>query len=389
MSLAEHHVACYEAFQRACAISDGGEPSELPDQFDRYKLWAGNVGAAHSGHTYALSLDYRLREASFYKEQVTRLLIILCRHLNKAAQLLSGERTPFEAFSSDRRLENADFLPDGAIIPSPEADDSSWEISSDSESDASFHPPPQRYQSSQPATGEEDTELLADSASSEGLQELPQTLESVKLTVASLFKLPIRRPAPVDRLNDRATDETSCFQPFDAMYIKDKFQGLEEQLATRLGSMITQRRQLLLYRKRHWQHLRTDCTEGSSTFHANWEHGGPQRTIGNGDDTGSSMRSSTGQESRHDKSRIITTSKATTLNINNGTRLHLDHLGHLSVPTISQSVTETSIQASEHTRQLRLNVPPRPKDPFGAPKDCFQCPYCHLVQVISSERTWR
>jgi hypothetical protein len=43
---------------------------DVLEEFDKYKLWAGNVGAAHSGKRYQISLDYRLREASFYKTQV-------------------------------------------------------------------------------------------------------------------------------------------------------------------------------------------------------------------------------------------------------------------------------------------------------------------------------
>jgi hypothetical protein len=43
----------------------------IAEEFDKYKLWAGNVGAAHCGDSYKISLDYRLREASFYKTQVS------------------------------------------------------------------------------------------------------------------------------------------------------------------------------------------------------------------------------------------------------------------------------------------------------------------------------
>lgn len=45
------------------------------DELVKFKLWAGNLGAGHSGETYELSLDYRLREASFFKEQVSWFLV--------------------------------------------------------------------------------------------------------------------------------------------------------------------------------------------------------------------------------------------------------------------------------------------------------------------------
>ena len=78
MSIAQRHAECYLAFQELCEATQGSEQyHDLPDEFDKYCLWAGNVGAPHSRETYKLSLDYRLREASFYKDQVCHTFLIL------------------------------------------------------------------------------------------------------------------------------------------------------------------------------------------------------------------------------------------------------------------------------------------------------------------------
>lgn len=45
--------------------------SEILNEFDRYRVWAENVGAAKSESNYSLSLEYRLREAPFYKDQAS------------------------------------------------------------------------------------------------------------------------------------------------------------------------------------------------------------------------------------------------------------------------------------------------------------------------------
>lgn len=45
--------------------------SEILNEFDRFRVWAENVGAAKYGNNYSLSLDYRLREAPFYKDQAS------------------------------------------------------------------------------------------------------------------------------------------------------------------------------------------------------------------------------------------------------------------------------------------------------------------------------
>lgn len=78
MSLAESHAECYIAFQELCEAEQGSERchSYLLDEFDKYRLWAGNVGVAHSKETYKLSLDHRLREASFYKDQVLHIFFL-------------------------------------------------------------------------------------------------------------------------------------------------------------------------------------------------------------------------------------------------------------------------------------------------------------------------
>jgi hypothetical protein len=75
MSIAQSHTECYLAFRELCNAAQKSEcyHRELLDEFDKYCLWAGNVGAAHSGKTEKLSLDYRLREASSYKDEVPKL----------------------------------------------------------------------------------------------------------------------------------------------------------------------------------------------------------------------------------------------------------------------------------------------------------------------------
>ena len=73
-SIAQIHADCVSIFLTfigALSISHRWDDhNAAQDAFDRYKLWAGNVGAMHTGTRYKSSLDYRLREASFYTDQV-------------------------------------------------------------------------------------------------------------------------------------------------------------------------------------------------------------------------------------------------------------------------------------------------------------------------------
>ena len=76
--ISDYHSQCFTSFtQLAAAIRnpkrDFGDHitiSDVTNEFDRYKIWAGNVGAMHKGPRYQISLDYRLSEASFYRQQV-------------------------------------------------------------------------------------------------------------------------------------------------------------------------------------------------------------------------------------------------------------------------------------------------------------------------------
>ena len=74
--ISTEHLKCFELFVRLVeAIPKSDYASQIPVkealvEFDRYRVWSGNIGAGHRGKSYKRSLDYRLREASFYKEKV-------------------------------------------------------------------------------------------------------------------------------------------------------------------------------------------------------------------------------------------------------------------------------------------------------------------------------
>lgn len=89
-AIALYHRQCYENFVQILAnlrpsrhrFQDSISFADVSNELDRYKLWSGNVGAAHDGPNYRLSLDYRLREAPPYKEQI-------CDILNRLAEAVS------------------------------------------------------------------------------------------------------------------------------------------------------------------------------------------------------------------------------------------------------------------------------------------------------------
>jgi len=90
-SVKDHVLSCLQAFDvlsvTISTIEAGGDRghqdalddsrpqvlslASVNDQVARFKIWAGNIGAHQKGRS---SLDYRLREASHIRAQITRLL---------------------------------------------------------------------------------------------------------------------------------------------------------------------------------------------------------------------------------------------------------------------------------------------------------------------------
>jgi hypothetical protein len=88
LSIAQAHFSCIDAFESVLEVlpRDSGSPRQgyqaIHDAFDKSKLWAGNMGAMHSGQEWKMSLYYRLRENSFYKVQVQRPVFNNHSHAN-------------------------------------------------------------------------------------------------------------------------------------------------------------------------------------------------------------------------------------------------------------------------------------------------------------------
>lgn len=76
----EAHAKCVSSFHEVVSAIENSvrdfqdeAPSileEMVESFDRYKLWAGNVGAAYQGKYYENSLDCPREEGSLYETQV-------------------------------------------------------------------------------------------------------------------------------------------------------------------------------------------------------------------------------------------------------------------------------------------------------------------------------
>ncbi|ORY06155.1 hypothetical protein BCR34DRAFT_604318 [Clohesyomyces aquaticus] len=327
-SIAQLHQDCVsklEFLALSTTIPPHPDGIILQDELDRYILWASNVGAHHHGVTYSLSLDYRLREAPFYQEQVLKLINLLHRHLNKIEAMLDNTTSSLEITESESDLEDWDNT-------SLDDVDSSWDISSDSGSEMSPAKPEMRPEVSpmhEPHSLEE---------------RLGAILASIHHTTTCLYQLPLRRPAPMARTREQAAEYLGFYQHFDTLHVRDKFPRISETLSLRLGTIITKRRQLLLYRKHHQENLQQDISaEPKAPAQL------PKPVIKKSERLPSSSKSvsPSNAPSQAGRSQGTLPSKATTLRTEN--------ISEVKTP---ESGPATSIAASEGTRNLRLCIPP-------------------------------
>lgn len=214
--------------------------------------------------------------------------------------------------------------------------------------------------------------------------EMPHLLASIEFVVASLYDIPIRRPAPLDRLNQKASVEASYYQPFDILYVKDKFKFLDSTVATRLGKMITLRRQLLLYRLSHNHKLKTSevgdkiatvSPSATKLLSPEPKNSGPDAIVEGFGEKAQSQTQST---------QYTLNTSATTVRKN---PVQLEHMATLYPPSTAESTS--SMASSYAVSYLEVEVPPRPKGKDSKELDYFECPYCLVAQSIKNERAWK
>ena len=173
--------------------------------------------------------------------------------------MVQGVREPAENvvaadFEHEHYLEeSSDDSPDHSLEDSP------WEISDSEGSEIIVR-----------QTGEVDSQVSAylnglkpakklsqalASGARKPTMEIPYLLSEINFVISCLYKLPLRNPAPLDRFVGQAVADMPLYQHFDILYVKDKFPSANPILATRLGKLITRRRQLLASRSAHDRRL--------------------------------------------------------------------------------------------------------------------------------------
>ena len=191
----------------------------------------------------------------------------------------------------------------------------------------------------------------------------------------------MRSPAPMDRFVNRSLLDISSYQHFDILYVLDKFPDADTALSTRLGKLVSRRRQLLAARSARDRHLMTEDTEERKPGEKQSE------SISNPDNVARDKPEirtvATVIQSQVSGSRKTAMTRATVL------KQPLSNYNEaLEAPLAPQS-EYTPSRASSFGAKLRVEVPDRPRGANGEEFDDFKCPYCFVVCHIESHDRWK
>ena len=297
-----------------------------------------------------------------------------------ASGLLQGRRVPAEEASESPEL-------DRSRTPSPsaeDAEDSPWEVSdsgseSRSKSSDSSSSNENRQISSAFATQDEDHSL--NGRSFKPASEISHLVDQIRFIVTCLYRLPLRNPAPMDRFLNRSLLDISIYEHFDILYVKDKFPNADAALCTRLGKLVSRRRQLLAARSARDRHLLTEDTEEGDPGEKQSEPNPDTQNVPR--DRPQTSNVVTATQSRVSGGRKTAMTRATVLK-----QPLSDNKEALEAPLVPQSEYTPSM-ASSYGAKLRVEVPDRPRGANGEELDDFKCPYCFVVRHIKSQDRWK
>jgi hypothetical protein len=160
------------------------------DELGRFRVWAANIGAHQVDQS---SLDYRLRDASHIRDQISSLLVALQGTIKYLEEVVAENPNDYEEEFSD----------------------------------------------------------------GEGTTEVQQIYSGLVDNINCLFRMSmlIRKPARHDRLLNFEKQDVVIYEQFDQQHVREKFPHANRVVSDRLGNAISRRRADLKYRERHHKKL--------------------------------------------------------------------------------------------------------------------------------------
>ncbi|KAF2630251.1 hypothetical protein BU25DRAFT_254947 [Macroventuria anomochaeta] len=358
------NVRSFQNLLNALVTSDGKRKEQidqeaLEDEFGRFRVWSGNLGALQKGHS---SLDYRLRDSPLLSGTALKFLEELNQNLDEAFAIVSGSRLPFEK------------------QPKPDSNEEK-----DEEDDDDFF--------------SEDDE---DDEAGGSKKELTMRYEEVVDVIDNLYKLSVRIRTPTIRSRsakaasyqpkdpETGIDILSTYAQYDKQHTNELLRNLrqphvesaqigDDYLVSRLAHGITLRRRQFKYWKRHRDKLSVSAIPEENSIQ-------PKRTV---EQVNALLRNDTA-EVRLPQPAIVfkePPSQKTGKTMLSGTEATHHHQS-LDDIVDTKSVTSYAVTVTD-VHGKGVNLPPPPRSADGG-KD-FECPYCYIIcpARYGRGRPWR
>ncbi|KAF4498468.1 serine threonine kinase [Fusarium agapanthi] len=324
----------------------------IANEYSRFDVWAGSVGAKHPPHK-RISLDYRLRDSSFYAARGVDILQRLDSTLKTADDLIIGERPLVEAAQPrfDRQRDN-------------DSDRSS--VASSAKSSSSDE---------------------ADMLSPE--RQIAALYESITNSVRHLYSLAmvIRQPVATDRLSRASKIAVDHFISFDQRHVEECFPDASMVLKKRLAKAITRRRQLLIYNEQHYRKSSEPQLSEETTATSHIAQDEPSKKAKQDMPPIPVTSGPIEHLVRHTPSYAPTISKGSLLASTEATKFipPVDNREEPDVQSESGTITTFGFTGKD---RIALRVPPRPQDDNGEALEQFLCPLCYHLIEVKGERAW-
>ncbi|KAI0965397.1 hypothetical protein F4678DRAFT_335366 [Xylaria arbuscula] len=317
------------------------------DASDKFKLWAGNIGARHFP-TSAASLEARLVSANRILEQVEDLRDDLILALDDLLEIASGGRVNREiTFESGSSLDNQASLP-------------------------------------------LNHQLEVGSGLTSERKESQDILDVISECTRGLLKISvlIRKATPRDRFARALQVDNPFIDQFDINYVAERYPKLRkpgfEWLCVRLGRAITKRRQFLRYSREHGRRI-----AGSNEKDTEINKSGAQTKASNEVQTfhissNSQAHSSAGTKlSGSVAAHTHASTKASTLDATTLHKLREDETNEED----SRSLVSAGSSLQFENEDSRLHLPSLGELKKG--DSIFECPFCLNLQTFTRESAWR
>ncbi|KAF5707177.1 serine threonine kinase [Fusarium mundagurra] len=359
-TISDCYIQCSGSFSRlikslgtSTSDTNGGIPLKgIANEYSRFDVWAGSVGAKHGPHK-RISLDYRLRDSSFYAARVVDILQRLDSTLNTADDLVIGKRPLVEAAQPkvDRQRDN-------------DSDRSS--IASSAESSSS-----------------DEADMMTPERQISALH------ESITNSVRHLYSLAmvIRQPVATDRLSRASKITVDHFISFDQRHVEECFPDTSPVLKKRLAKAITRRRQLLIYNEQHYRKSSEPQPSEETRVTSHIVQDEPAEKAKQDMPPLPVTSDPIKHLVRDTPSYAPTISKGSLLASTEATKFipPVDMREEPDVQSESGTITTFGFTGKD---SVGIRVPPRPQDDNGEALDQFLCPLCYHLIEVKGERAW-